>query len=157
MKNIFFVSIIIVALVSVFAFKKSNKLNDDEGIKFNQISLKEAEEIATKKNKLILVYFHAKWCGPCRQMKMETFSNKEVGDFYNKNFINVSFDVDEGEGRSLSQTFQVSNIPYFLVLDKNKNMVGKTYGYYSSQDFLAIGKKILNHSLSLQKSNKNKL
>lgn len=153
MKNIFFGSIIIIIVLgSMFAFTKSKQLNEGDGILFNQISLKEAEKIASKNNKLIFIYFHASWCGPCRQMKMETFSKKEVGDFYNKNFNNISFDVDKDEGRILSQKFQVTNIPYFLVLDKKNNaIVGKFYGYYSAEDFINIGKKILNNKSSQAK------
>ena len=58
-----------------------------QGIQFREGSWKEILEIAKKENKLVFVDNYTSWCGPCKKMVSEVFPLKEVGDFYNANFI----------------------------------------------------------------------
>ena len=58
-----------------------------EGIRFFEGTWEEALQKAKEENKLIFMDCYSTWCGPCAQMVRKIFPIKEVGDFYNKNFI----------------------------------------------------------------------
>jgi thioredoxin-related protein len=144
MKKSIYIPVLLFFMAIGFAFTASKNNNENEGINFQEISLKEGLKLAKKEKKLVLVYFHASWCGPCRLMKKETFSDKQVGEFYNKNFVNLSVDSEKKEGPSLVRKYEINSIPYFLVFNSDSKMVAKTYGFYDANDFIVIGKKILN-------------
>ena len=62
----------------------------DEGIVFEHVDFKQAKELAKAQNKLIFIDAYTTWCGPCKLMAKTVFTEKEVGDFYNSNFININ-------------------------------------------------------------------
>ncbi len=51
---------------------------------------------AKKENKMIFLDAYATWCGPCKQMDSEVYTNSAVANFYNANFINVKYDMEKG-------------------------------------------------------------
>jgi thiol:disulfide interchange protein len=58
--------------------------NAQDGIQFFGGSWEEAIETAQKEHKIIFMDAFAEWCGPCKRMAKEVFTQKEVGDFYDK-------------------------------------------------------------------------
>lgn len=77
-------------------------------------------------NKLMVIDFTAKWCGPCKVMDpvMKDFAAK----YTDVEFIKL--DVDELLG--VSQTFQVHSLPTFLLIKKGK-VVDKVVGVRKEQ------------------------
>ena len=74
-------------------------------------------------DKLIVIYFTASWCGPCKEIKpfiLEKISTNE----------NVSFsiiDVDNDNYEDLCEDYSVNAMPTFLFF-KNKQVVEKIVG-----------------------------
>ena len=59
-----------------------------EGMEFFHGTWEEALAEAKKQEKIIFVDAYAVWCGPCKRMAKNVFTQDRVGEFYNKNFIN---------------------------------------------------------------------
>ena len=83
------------------------------------------------------------WCGWCKKLKRNTFSDKEIGTFFNSNFINVAIDAEKGEGPRLAQKYGVNGFPTLLVVDKNEEVIIYSSGYMESDDLMQLGKKAL--------------
>ncbi|MBS1740482.1 thioredoxin family protein [Elizabethkingia miricola] len=113
------------------------------GIQFHKGSWEEALQAAKKEHKLIFLDIYATWCGPCKLLKMHTFSNAEVGKLYNQNFVNVSLDGEKGDGAMLADKYAIRGYPSLLFIDGDGNIVGQTTGYYSPKEFIKIGHSIL--------------
>lgn len=111
-------------------------------IEFFSESWEEAVEEAKRKDKLIFVDLYATWCGPCKMMKLHTFTNKEVGSFYNDNYINVALDGERGKGAELMDKFKLKAFPSLLFMNTNGQLVAHTEGYYNPKQFLQLGKQI---------------
>lgn len=144
MNKLFILATAIIVLV-VVAFKVP-KVNFDEdvtgGIQFKKESWNDVLKQAKKENKLIFLDIYATWCGPCKRLKANTFSNEEVGKLYNQKFINVALDGEKGEGLTLAQKYGVRSYPTLLFLDGNGNIVVRTGGYHNSDEFIELGKTV---------------
>ncbi|QXP64160.1 DUF255 domain-containing protein [Polaribacter sp. HaHaR_3_91] len=68
--------------------------NGQENIKW--LDFEEAIELNKANPKPILVDIYTDWCGYCKKMDLNTYSNKTIGDYINKNFYAVKLD---GEGK----------------------------------------------------------
>ena len=140
MKKIVFIIPVIVTLV-LFA-ESPVKIHQNEGIKFFEGTWKEAVLKAKKENKHIFLDISASWCGPCKMLKRYTFTNPEVGTFYNKNFISMEVDGEVGEGLILAERFQIQGYPSLIFLDKNEKVIMATAGYKPVNDLLGLGKRV---------------
>ncbi len=147
MKNIIFIALIVIVMVAVYAFANPNvdfKADEKDGIQFHKVTWNDALQLAKQENKLIFLDVYATWCGPCKRLKANTFSNTEVGSFYNKNFVNVAFDGEQGDGVLLMQKYGLSSFPSLLFIDGNEKVVEQTGGYHKPSELLEVGNQIIN-------------
>lgn len=125
-------------LMAIFANSQGKKV-----INFQKISLESAKQIAKKENKLIFIDIYTTWCGPCKLMQKNTFTNNKVGEFFNKNFVNLAIDAEK-EGVALAKEFKIVNFPSFLFLDATGKLVQYDFGYYNAEQFSTIGMSVIN-------------
>lgn len=95
---------------------------------------------AKKENKYIFVDCFTTWCGPCKYVSSKIFPMKNVGEFYNKSFVNVKLQIDETAkdnadilaSRKVAKEFEtkykISVYPTFLVFDNSGKLVHKFCG-----------------------------
>lgn len=118
-----------------------------QSIKFEESNFASILAKAKTEKKLVFMDAYASWCGPCKLMEKNVFTDKNVADFYNKNFINVRIDMEKGEGKELAMKYGVRSYPTFLFLNAEGEIVGKELGYIKSEEFLKLGKKNNNPQL----------
>lgn len=98
---------------------------------------------AKKENKLVFLDISASWCGPCKLLKRNTFTDPAVADFFNANFVNVAIDGEIGVGPELANTYQIQGYPTLIVADETGKSLLYTVGYVEPNDLLAFGKDAL--------------
>ncbi|MTB50505.1 thioredoxin family protein [Lewinella sp. W8] len=99
-----------------------------QGIEFFQGSWEEALARAAAEEKLIFVDAYASWCGPCKAMAANVFPKKEVGDFFNANFINVKFDMEKEESVEFRKKHRAAAFPTLFFINGGNDVVHKTVG-----------------------------
>lgn len=114
----------------------------EEGIKFDQSSFKDLLAKAKKEKKLVFIDAYAVWCGPCKMMDRNVFTQKSVGDYFNKSFISSRIDMEKGEGREIAQKFSVRSYPTYLFLNGDGEMVSQNYGYMEPGLFLSMAQDV---------------
>lgn len=117
------------------------------------------EEIKAKakaENKYIFIDAFTTWCGPCKQMAKEVFPLKEVGEFYNANFINVKVQIDSTktdseeirswyqDARLIANEYKIKAYPTYIFLNPNGELIHRAVGSSPASDFIAKGKDALN-------------
>ncbi len=108
-----------------------------QGIQFSKGTWKELKAMAEKENKLIFMDAYAEWCGPCKKMAKDVFTQNEVGEHFNAKFINVKMDMEKGEGVGLSREFGIQAYPTLLFINSDGKVVHRAVGYHTTD--LLIG------------------
>lgn len=72
-------------------------------------------------------------------MKINTFSNKKTADFYNRSFINISLNGEEGDGAILAAKYQIRAYPTLIYLNKHGYPILYTTGYISPRKLIEVG------------------
>lgn len=114
------------SLVILLTFSLSSA--QSEGIRFLEGSWKDIVQKAQKENKPIFVDAYTTWCGPCKWLSKNVFTDASVGDFFNKNYIPYKMDMEKGEGPEFAQKHNVSAYPTLLYFSPEGELVHKTIG-----------------------------
>lgn len=126
-------------LLSTF-FLLSSLFYFSQGIAFENSDFKSILAKAKKENKLIFLDAYTSWCGPCKLMAKNIFTQKSVGDLYNGHFVNAKIDMEKGEGIELAKKFKVNAYPTYLFINGDGEVVHRTLGYVEEKDFLQFAK-----------------
>ncbi|MCZ4695961.1 DUF255 domain-containing protein [Ancylomarina euxinus] len=130
---------IILSLLALFVF--GNVFS--QGIEFEHGTFSEVLAKAKKENKVVFMDCYTTWCGPCKYLAKNIFTQKEVGDFFNKNFVNVKMDMESEAGKPLMERYQVSAFPTLLWLDSDGNIQHKMVGAGDANSLLETAKLAL--------------
>lgn len=109
----------------------------------------EAIDQSRMSGKLIFLNGYAEWCEPCAEMGEYVFTDLEVTNFLNKNFINVSLDMEDYPGVELAEEYTVGVFPSFLFINGNGEVVHRGCGAMDANQFLALAEESLTDSLTL--------
>lgn len=125
----------------IFCLLFSFLMQAQDGIQFQTSGFQDLLAKAKKENKLVFIDAMASWCGPCKLMDKNVFSQKSVGNYYNSTFINGKFDMEKGEGREIAQKYGVNSYPTYLFLNGDGQLISRNYGYLAESTFLEVGKE----------------
>lgn len=124
-----FVFLILVAVQTSYA----------QGIQFFEGTWAEALSEAKRQDKLIFIDAYATWCGPCKRMAKEVFPQQEVGQFFNRYFINLKLDMERGEGLIFREQYPVAAFPTLYFINGNGEVVHRVVGAQSADALLRLG------------------
>lgn len=128
-------------LVAIVIFASGSMMS--QGIEFFHGTWKEALAKAKDEDKLVFVDAYAKWCGPCKAMAKNVFTQQSVGEFYNANFINLKLDMEESDGVTFGHKYPVSAYPSLFFLDGEGKVIKKIKGGQRVEGLLALGEEAL--------------
>lgn len=105
------------------------------GIRWNS-DLRRAAAIATRENRPILVQVSAPWCGYCKQMKQETWTDRGVVNMINNRFVAVEVNADEQ--RQFIEEMQIQSLPTTLVVSPDLRILKRVQGFQSAGQMLQM-------------------
>ncbi len=133
---------LLLIFISCLAYScSSGETAGKDGMKFFDGGWEAALQKAKAEHKPIFLDIYATWCGPCKLLKKNTFSDKSVADYYNAHYINLSFDGENGEGVMLAQKFQITGYPTLIILSPEGTLVKMQAGFLPPDEFLEFGKQ----------------
>lgn len=120
-----------------------------KGVRFYEGNWKDLLATAKASGLPIFVDVYTDWCGPCKRMEKEIFILPEVGEFYNKHFINYRLNAEKTESRDLAKRYSVSAYPTWLFLEADGTLRLKKTDYMPAASFIDLAKTALqNDSVS---------
>ncbi|MCG8477054.1 MAG: DUF255 domain-containing protein [Cytophagales bacterium] len=141
MKNLHSLAILILFLaVPVFASKPDKKIN--------WISIEEAQTLAQKDPRPIVIDFYTDWCHWCKVFDKTTFKDQKVIDYVNKNFYAVKLNAESKKAfvfkgqktiaPQLVKKYQIQGYPTIVFLDNKFENHSLSVGYKKGPDFLQV-------------------
>jgi thioredoxin-related protein len=125
-----------ILLIGIISTVKAQGILFEENLTWAQIKSKAKEE-----SKYIFVDAYATWCGPCKAMSADVFTNKEVGDFINEKYIAVKIQMDRtaedtestksrySDAKSIEQQYKITGYPTLLFFSPEGKIVHRIVGY----------------------------
>ena len=122
----------------------------------NWMSIEEAVAAQKKEPRKVMIDVYTEWCGPCKMMMKNTFTNADVINYINKNYYAVKFNAESPDavtfkgntysnpnydpnrtGRNgvneFSRALGVSAYPTLVYMDENMDIIAPISGYRNPQ------------------------
>lgn len=124
-------------------------INAQDGVRFMNGGISSIKKLAEEQNKNILIDTYASWCIPCKRMD-KVFARKDVGDFYNKNYINLKVNMDGPYGALVKSEFQVVFLPTIIIVGPDGRVKYKVDREMSAQELLSVGELALKENIEIE-------
>lgn len=131
---------LLIAGVLVGAEVQNRSINFEQTKEWKKIVKK-----AKKEKKLIFVDCYTSWCGPCKMLAKDVFTQDAVADYFNQTFVNAKFDMEkDADGVILKDQFGIKAFPTLVFVDPaTQQVVHKMVGA-GKADWLLAGAKAAN-------------
>lgn len=100
----------------------------------------EAEAVAKEQNLPLLIHFHASFCGPCRQMSAQVFSQRNVQQQLRKGLAAVEVDIQHDP--ALAQRYGATTVPRDVVVFPDGRHETINIGFKSTYVYIDLLKDI---------------
>jgi thiol:disulfide interchange protein len=92
---------------------------------------------ARKDNKLVMVDLYTDWCGWCKKLDRDTYSDKDVADKLARDFVAVKLNPEKSPtGAKLAQQFGTRGYPHVVFVNASGSRVSEIQGFLPPKEFL---------------------
>ena len=85
-----------------------------------------------------LLFFTGKWCSPCRIMRREVFTDKEVTKAITLKVTPVMINIDDPNTKGLINHYMVNTTPTTIITDAEGKVIDKVVGKIEKKKFLEM-------------------
>lgn len=119
-------------------------------IVFFEGTYEEALKKAQQEKKEVFVDFYAEWCGPCKVMAKEVFTQPEVAAYFNERFVCVQIDVEADVNKKVAARFKVEALPTLAFIGRNDKELRRVTGMTDEDALLHEARIALGEELSFE-------
>ncbi|MFH1137133.1 MAG: thioredoxin fold domain-containing protein [Pseudomonadota bacterium] len=97
-------------------------------------------KLAKEQKKPLMINFYADWCGYCRKMDSETFTDEGVSQYLSEKFVLVKVNADVS--KELSAAYYVRGLPNLWFVDSEGEKIAPLPGFAPPDNLMPILKFI---------------
>jgi thioredoxin-related protein len=110
-------------------------------VAFTEIATSQEMENARKRAEegdlLLFVDIYAAWCGPCKVMDRDVYTDQAVAEFMNANFVSVRIDGETDFGRKFASDQGLEGYPSMFIYGPEGEPVSRLLGFKPAGELLA--------------------
>jgi len=130
-KRLYILSLVIVALPLMLQAQ----------VKFIEVRTMDEMEAAQKKASdqqlMLFVDVYATWCGPCKLMDSEVYTDPDVAEYMNANFVCVRMDGETDYGRIYAAAQELQGYPCMFIFSRNGEPVSRVVGFTPAEELVS--------------------
>lgn len=101
---------------------------------------------AKRDQKYVLADVYTDWCGWCKRLDRDTFSNDSMVKYLSGKFVCIKVNAeDNGPGQKLAHEYGVAGYPCALIFDRSGKFIGKIAGYRDPKVYQDAITQIISH------------
>lgn len=135
MKRIYTVT----ALVVGFALQGWGQVNFVEVNTLEE--MEKVQQRASDQQLMLFVDVYATWCGPCKVMDQEVYSDPAVADYMNAHFVSVKMDGETEYGRVYAAEQRLEGYPSMFIFSDEGEPVNGIIGYTPAEELIPLLKE----------------
>lgn len=93
-------------------------------------------QTAAREKKHVFIDVYTSWCGPCKRMAREVFTDSVVGNYMNARFVNIQLDAERQADHPFFKLFKPTAYPTYYWLDADARLLDSRTGYMPADAFL---------------------
>lgn len=98
--------------------------------------MREAQQRASDQQLMMFVDVYATWCGPCKLMDQQVYTDHTVADYMNANFVNVRLDGESEYGRIYATEQRLEGYPSMFIFSREGEPVSKVIGFTPPEELV---------------------
>jgi thioredoxin-related protein len=121
------------------------------------VTLEEMEAAQKKADDGMLMLFvdvYATWCGPCKMMDRDVYTDPAVAEYMNANFVNVRMDGETDYGRKYAAAQQLQGYPSMFVFSDEGDHISSIVGFKPATELLPTLRGLVDNYAAVRKYRK---
>ena len=98
--------------------------------------MQDARQRASDQQLMMFVDVYATWCGPCKLMDQQVYTDPLVAEYMNAHFVNVRLDGESEYGRIYAAEQQLQGYPSMFIFSREGEPVSKVIGFTPAEELV---------------------
>ena len=99
-------------------------------------SFEQAQKVAKKEQRPILLHFYTSWCLPCQKMEREVLNSNLVAKELGKKVLAVKVNAEKRP--DLARKYGIQIYPTDVFVDPNGRIIGNATGFRAERDYITL-------------------
>lgn len=130
-------------IIALFCLLSFSLMSYGQGIVFTEGSWSNVLDKALKEKKPIFLDAYTVWCGPCKKLEKEIFTQIPVGEYFNNTFVSYRMDMEKGEGIEFAKKYDITAFPTLLYFNEKGELLKKSVGFKDAEELIKYTKESL--------------
>jgi thioredoxin-related protein len=124
-------------------------------VEFTEVVTREDMEAAQKRADdgmlFLFVDVYATWCGPCKMMDRDVYTNPAVAEYMNTHFVNVKMDGETDFGRNYAARQQLQGYPSMFIFSDDGERISSMVGYRAPENMVGELKTVVDNYTTVKR------